>query len=103
MLDDRRPERGGDDPTSLTARHEAAAADWLALVRDIDRRDAWDDSIVDALCEPPESFVIGSVIAHVLTYDAHRRQLLRHVLRAADVEVDDGDPINWLRAREDAS
>ena len=25
------------------------------------------DRIIDALCEPPENFVLGSAIAHVLT------------------------------------
>ncbi len=94
------PDRGASDPATLAARHDAAAADWLALVRDIDRRDAWDDSIVDALCDPPERFVLGSIVAHVITYDAHRRLLLRHVLRAFGIEVDEGDPIEWLRTRE---
>ena len=88
-----------DDPVLLADRHEAAAARWLALVRDIDRRGAWGDRIVDALCEPPESFVLGSVIAHVLTYSTHRRQLLRLMLRQAGVDVDAGDPIDWLRRR----
>ncbi|MDQ6523577.1 helix-turn-helix transcriptional regulator [Nocardioides sp. LHD-245] len=84
-------------PAGLLERHDAAAARWLAAVRDIDRRHAWDDRIVDALCEPPESFVLSSIAAHVLTFSAYRRQLTRVWLRAAGVEVDDGDPINWLR------
>ena len=42
---------------------------------------------------------MGSVVAHVLTFAAHRRQLVRQMLRGAGVEIDDGDPINWLRAR----
>lgn len=85
------------DPGGLLERHDAAAARWLAAIRDIDRRNAWDDRIVDALCEPPESFVLSSIVAHVLTFSAYRRQLTRVWLRAAGVEVDDGDPINWLR------
>jgi len=75
------------------------AARWLAVVRDIERRGAWEDRLIDALCEPPESFQIGSVVAHVLTYAAHRRLLVRMMLRMAGVEVDRGDPIEWLRAR----
>jgi hypothetical protein len=51
------------------------------------------------LCDPPETFVLGSVVAHVLTYGAHRRQLARHWLRQAGVAVDTGDPIEWLRRR----
>jgi AraC family transcriptional regulator len=84
-------------PARLLERHDAAAARWLAAVRGIDRRNAWDDRIVDALCEPPESFVLSSVVAHVLTFSAYRRQLTRVWLRAAGVEADDGDPINWVR------
>jgi AraC family transcriptional regulator len=94
------PERAADpDPAGLLDRHDAVAPRWLATVRDIDRRGGWDDRLVDALCEPPESFVLSSVVAHVLTYSASRRQLLRHLLRTAGHSVDDGDPIAWLRAR----
>ena len=48
---------------------------------------------------PPESFVMSSVVAHVLTYSAHRRQVVRRLLAAAGRDVDDGDPIMWLRAQ----
>jgi AraC-like DNA-binding protein len=93
------PARDEDaDAVGLLARHDAVAPSWLAAVRDIDSRGAWDDRLIDALCDPPESFVLSSVIAHVLTYAAHRRQLARQLLRAAGQEVDDGDPILWLRA-----
>lgn len=85
--------------TGLLERHDAVAPRWLEAVRDIDRRGAWNDRLIDALCDPPESFVMSSVIAHVLTYSAHRRQLVRRMLTAAGREVDDGDPIMWLRAQ----
>ena len=90
-----------DDPDAarLLERHDVVAPRWLEAVRDINRRGAWNDRLIDALCEPPESFVISSVIAHVLTYSAHRRQLVRHMLTAAGRTVDDGDPIMWLRAQ----
>ena len=39
------------------------------------------------------------MLAHVLTYSAHRRQLVRHMLRAGGHAVDEGDPIMWLRSR----
>ncbi len=84
---------------ALAARHDPVAARWLALVRDVDRRGAWDDRVVDALCDPPESFVLGAVIAHVVTYAAFRRQVVRMLLRDGGRQVDDGDPIDWLRAR----
>jgi AraC family transcriptional regulator len=85
------------DPASLLARHDEVAPRWLATVRDLDARGAWEDRLVDALCDPPESFVMGSVLAHVVTFAAARRQLARHLLRQRGVAVDDGDPITWLR------
>jgi AraC family transcriptional regulator len=91
------PSNREDDPAALIARHDAVAPRWLAFVRDVDRRGGWDDRLIDALCDPPESFVISGVIAHAITYAAHRRQLARHLIRAGGHEVDDGDPINWLR------
>lgn len=89
----------GADPARLLERHDEVAPRWLAAVRDVDRRGGWDDRLIDALCAPPESFVLSSVVAHVLTCSAHRRQLARHLLRMAGREVDTGDPIDWLRAR----
>jgi len=90
------PERA-DDPATLIERHEDVAARWRATVADIERRGAWDDRLIDALCDPPESFVMSSVVAHVLTYSVARRHLVRQLIRAGGGEIDEGDPINWLR------
>ncbi|GAA0452579.1 AraC family transcriptional regulator [Paractinoplanes deccanensis] len=91
------PREGMRDVAELAERHEAVAGAWLAMVRDLEGRGAWNDRLIDALCDPPESFVMSSVVAHVLTYSAHRRQLARHMLRAAGHPVGHGDPIMWLR------
>jgi hypothetical protein len=87
------------DAAAVLERHDAVAPRWLAAVREIDRRGGWGDTMIDALCEPPESFQLGAVVAHVLTFSAGRRQVARVMLRAAGVAVDDGDPIMWGRAR----
>jgi AraC-like DNA-binding protein len=92
------PERA-DDPATLMERHEAAAPRWRETVADIERRGAWDDRLIDALCDPPESFVVSSVVSHVLTFSIARRHLARQLIRAAGGEVDEGDPITWLRRR----
>ncbi|UDY34405.1 helix-turn-helix domain-containing protein [Dermatobacter hominis] len=95
------PPRGGDAPDELRARHAAAGPRWISTVSDISRRGAWSDRFVDALCDPPESFVLSSVVAHVLEFSAHRRQVVRSMLRdlgGADA-VDHGDPIDWLHLR----
>ncbi|MFS3126976.1 helix-turn-helix domain-containing protein [Nocardioides sp. Bht2] len=91
------PGDADESPSGLLRRHDQVAAAWSAQVREIERRGAWNDQFVDALCEPPESFVVSSVMAHVLTHSAQRRGLVRHLLRQHGVRIDDGDPINWLR------
>jgi len=93
------PARPGTGVAGLLGRHDAAAGRWLAAVRDLDRRGAWNDRLIDSRRDPPETFLLSGVVAHVLTYSAHRRQLARGLLRAAGRRIDDGDPITWLRAR----
>lgn len=98
------PADRADTPAALLARHDAVAPRWLETIRDIERRDAWDDRIVDALCDPPESFVLGSILAHVLTYSAQRRLGVRTMLAelGTGIDLDAGDPINWLTRRNGA-
>ena len=94
---------GPCDPASLRERHTRTGARWLALMRDVQRRDAWQDRIIDALCDPPESFLIGQIVAHELTFSAHRRQILRWMLADAGADLArpalDPDPILWHRRR----
>lgn len=93
---------GGRTLAEVVARHEDVGPRWLATVRDLDRRGAWQDRLVDALCDPPETFVIGSVVTHVLTFAGHRRLLARGLLRRLGHDTDhadQGDPITWLRRR----
>ena len=73
----------------------------VTLTRDIDRRSAWSDRIVDAICDPPESFLLSQIWAHVLTFSAHRRQLVRWMLADAGIDTTgaDPDPIMWHRHR----
>ena len=93
------PENRGDGPRALLARQQEAGPRWVDAVRRIDREGAWGDRLVDALCDPPESFVLSSVVVHVLTYAAYRRQLARQLFRQAGLDLDDGDPIRWFRDR----
>lgn len=91
--------RGLTDLGTLRRRFAAIAPVWLSTIGDLDRRGGWDDVLIDALCDPPETFVMGSVVAHILTYSAYRRQLVRAWVREAGHDVDHGDPIDWLRGR----
>jgi AraC-like DNA-binding protein len=90
------PTRGEASVVVLRSRFEAAGEEFTALARGIRDRGEWDDAFVDALCEPPQSFSLGSVIAHVVTFSAHRRQVLAGALQELGVEgIESLDPIDW--------
>jgi hypothetical protein len=84
---------------SLLARFDRAAADFARIAALIVRRGAEDDAFVDALCEPPQSFTYGAVIAHVLTYGAIRREALAGVLAQLGAALGSSDPIVWEQRR----
>jgi hypothetical protein len=48
--------------------------------------------------EPAETFTFGSVAAHVLTFQAHRRTVALYTFRQLGVhDLGSGDPIEWER------
>ena len=90
----------GAPPADLLGRFDTAARAFARIVRRIRDRGAWDDAFVDALCEPPQSFTYGGVVAHVLSFGAVRREALAAVLAELGVAgLPDPDPIAW-EARE---
>lgn len=91
------PHPGGEN---LLPRFERASRAFLRLTRQIRDAGAWDDAFVDALCEPPQSFTYGGVLAHVLSFGAIRREALAAVLTELGAEVPSGsDPIEWEAGR----
>lgn len=90
------PQPGGRSVDDLRARLERSGPAFVRRVRRIRDEGRWDDVFVDALCEPPQSFSLGGVVAHVLTFAAHRRQLLAEVLTEVGVHgVTTGCPLDW--------
>jgi AraC family transcriptional regulator len=56
-----------------------------------------DETFVDALCDPPQVFTYGGMIAHVLTFAAHRRTLVCGALADAGItDLGAGDPMTWV-------
>lgn len=93
------PPRDQRSIAALQARLAAVQPQFTALVRRIRDRNEWDDVFVDALCTPPASFTLGSVIAHILTAGVVRRQAVIESLRELGVkDVESRDPIEWERA-----
>ena len=82
---------------SLRRRLADEGPTYLAQVRDVADRGRLDDTFVDALCEPAEVFTYGGMIAHVLTFAAHRRTLAVLALDKHGVtELGWGDPMRWV-------
>ena len=70
---------------------------FLQHVRAVSEDGRLDETFVDALCQPAEVFTQGGMIAHVLTFAAHRRTLVCGAL--IDAGIDDlgaGDPRLWV-------
>ena len=56
-----------------------------------------DETFVDGTCDPPEVFTYGGMLAHVLTFAAHRRTLALGALHSAGSrDLAPGDPMRWV-------
>jgi hypothetical protein len=75
-------------PAALLTRFEKADAEFNAFLGDVRHRGAWDDTFVDTLCEPPETFTFGGTFAHVITFNAYRRLTALDAFRQLGVSVE---------------
>jgi hypothetical protein len=83
--------------TSMRRRLAVEAPAFLARVQEVVEAGRLDDTFVDALCDPPEVFTYGGMIAHVLTFAAHRRTLVALAFGHHGVDgIGWGDPMRWV-------
>jgi uncharacterized damage-inducible protein DinB len=75
-------------PAALLARFNKAEAEFHRVLTDVRNRGAWDDTFVDALCEPAETFTFGGMFAHVITFNAYRRLAALDALRQLGANVE---------------
>jgi AraC family transcriptional regulator len=88
---------------SLETRLERAAPAFLALAKGVRDAGNWQGAFVDHLCEPPETFTFGGVLAHVLTFSAHQRFVMLEVLRGFGIhDLGSGDPIEYVQRKLEA-
>jgi AraC-like DNA-binding protein len=89
-----------EEHESLSSMRERLATEgptYLSHVRDVVDAGRLADTFVDALCVPAEVFTYGGMIAHVLTFAAHRRTLVVLALgRHGISELGWGDPMLWV-------
>jgi AraC-like DNA-binding protein len=81
-----------ESTASMKKRLGEAGPRFLETVRSAD----FDETFVDGICEPPEVFAYGGMVAHVLTFAAHRRILVLGALEDAGVTDLNGDPMRWV-------
>lgn len=88
---------GATSAERLASHHCEIGSRWAAMISEKSAEGRLADTVIDALCDPPESFPLYGIVAHVLTYSAHRRELVRAMLARQGVRVRGGDPLEWMR------
>lgn len=87
----------GEPLEHMSQRLAVVGPAYLAQVREVCEQARLGESFVDVQCDPPRVFTYGGMIAHVLTFAAHRRTLVAGALTAAGVaDLGDGDPLPWM-------
>jgi AraC-like DNA-binding protein len=82
---------------SIRTRLAGAGPAFLDHAREVTGEGRLDETFVDAVCEPPEVFTYGGMLAHVLTFAAHRRTLAIGALHSAGItDLGAGDPMRWV-------
>jgi AraC family transcriptional regulator len=90
------PPKSQRSPQAMLKRLEKTDAELHRILGDVRRRSGWDDTFVDALCEPAETFTYGGVFAHIMTFNAHRRLMALDALRQLGVQTEGfGDPMEY--------
>ena len=93
---DMNPPKSRRSPQAMLQRLEKTDAELDRILSDVRNRSAWDDTFVDALSEPAETFTFGGVFAHIMTFNAHRRLMALDVLRQLGVQTEGfGDPMEY--------
>jgi AraC family transcriptional regulator len=83
--------------SEMGARLARSGPAFLTQVHAVVDEDRLDETFVDAICDPPEIFTYGGMIAHVLTFAAHRRTLVLGALTDAGIsDLGSGDPMRWV-------
>jgi hypothetical protein len=71
----------------LLERFNQVDGEFNGLMSNVRNRNAWQDTFVDALCEPAETFTFGGMFAHMMTFNAYRRLTALSALRGLGVNV----------------
>ena len=83
--------------SQIRERYHAAGPRYVALVQRLNDEGRFDETFVDTTCNPPRVFTYGGMVAHVLTFAAHRRTLVAGALETAGItDLGAGDPMQFV-------
>jgi len=86
----------GESVAHMQERLARAGPAYAAQVREVCEQDRFDDTFIDVVCDPPRVFTYGGMVAHVLTFAAHRRTLVSGALIGAGISDLGHDPMQWM-------
>ena len=87
----------GESLRSIRERLDSAGPAFLARANEVIGESRLDETFVDAICDPPRVFTYGGMLAHVVTFAAHRRTLAIGALHSAGItDLGAGDPMRWV-------
>ncbi len=91
------PDPGETTAAGLRARLDTVDPRFRELVVRPVHEGRADETFVDAVCDPPETFTYGGIVAHVLTFAAVRRTMAIGALTSAGIEdLGSGDPMRFV-------
>lgn len=83
-------------PGGMLKRLNLAAERLAQITRDVADREAWDETWMDTLDQPPRAKSFGTGIAHILTHSMHHRAQVLFLLRLSGVpNLPEGDVFSW--------
>lgn len=86
---------------AMLERWSKVEQEWRELVASVEAEGRWDEMFIDALCEQPETFTFGGMIAHVLDRSARdRAEVFRAFTALGREDAAYGDPLSWEMKRE---
>ena len=98
----RMPPDGDTDAAGLRRRLEVVAPRFRELVLGPVTSGRAEETFVDAVCDPPQTFTFAGVLAHVLTFAAVRRTMAIGALETAGVtDLGSGDPMRFVGGQGD--
>lgn len=93
----------GTRSSYLLDRLQKTDTEFQKIFRSVRDRGTWTGTFVDEYCEPPETFTVGGMFAHIITFNSYRRLVALEALRRLGAEIKgSGCPMDYERVLAEA-